>query len=276
MSRTARADVTESVDGGSERAAPEAPVFIGVSLKAYFDHEQTIRWCKQVRDVAARHPYFDRRSRELVALPGLASLASAGQIFDGGPVRLGAQNLWYEDQGAFTGEVGGPTLRQLGCTHVEVGHAERRGIFGEDDAMIERKIAAAVRNGLTPILCVGERDRVDASGAAEICIGQVGRALEQTVRAGTTARIVVAYEPEWAIGAQSPAPVEHITGVGAAVRSWLDGHPLLAGSVIYGGSAGPGLWTELHGHLDGLFLGRFAHRPEALRGVLDEVVELAG
>jgi Triosephosphate isomerase len=272
--------VTRSVDerpaSARNTVASGGPVFIGVSLKAYFDHDQTVRWCEQVRDALAGHPYFDAASRELVVLPGFASLAAAGDVFAGGPIGLGAQNLWYEDRGAFTGEVGGTSLRQLGCTHVEVGHAERRRIFGEDDATIERKIAAAARNGLTPILCVGERDRVDVDAAAATCIGQVERALERTLDAAAETRIVVAYEPEWAIGVEHPAPVEHITGVGAAVRSWLDGHPSLAGSVIYGGSAGPGLWTELHGHLDGLFLGRFAHRPDALRGVLDEVVALAG
>lgn len=261
----------ENVDGRHDVAS----VFIGVSLKAYFDHDQTVRWCMQVHDTLAGHPYFRLPGSEIVVLPAFPSLAAAGQIFDDDPIALGAQNLWYEDRGAFTGEVGGPALRQLGCTHVEVGHAERRSVFGEDDETIERKIAAAVRNDLTPILCVGERERVEADAAAATCIDQVERALEQTVRAGEERRIVVAYEPEWAIGAEHPAPVEHIASVGAAVRDWLDGHPLLAGSVIYGGSAGPGLWTELHGHLDGLFLGRFAHRAGALRGVLDEVVALA-
>ncbi len=253
-----------------------ASVFIGVSLKAYFDHDQTVQWCRQVHDALAEHPYFRLPRSELVVLPAFPSLAAAREIFRDDPIALGAQNLWHEDRGAFTGEVGGPALRQVGCTYVEVGHAERRSLFGEDDATVERKVAAAVRNRLTPILCVGERQRVDVDAAARICIELVERGLEQTVRAGVERRIVVAYEPQWAIGAQHPAPVEHIAGVGATVRSWLDGHPLLAGSVIYGGSAGPGLWTELHGHLDGLFLGRFAHDAHALRGVLDEVAALTG
>jgi len=251
------------------------PLFIGVSLKMYFDHERTLSWCDAVRDrLAARQLPAD--AAELVVLPSLVSLDAAGRIFDGAGVGLGAQNVFWEDAGAYTGEVSAPALSQVGCDYVEVGHAERRRIFGEDDGIIAAKTTAAIRNGLTPILCVGEPSRGDVDAAATRCIADIEQVLAGVVDAGEPTRIVVAYEPEWAIGAQNPAPVDHIAGVCGAIRDWLAGHSVLAGSrVIYGGSAGPGLLTRLNGYADGLFLGRFAHDPDALDAILAEAVELA-
>jgi len=251
-------------------------LFIGVSLKMYFDHPQTLRWCEQVGALAAQHPAVVSGALELAVLPSLPALVPVSQILDGASVRLGAQDLFWEDCGPYTGEVGGAYLRQVGCTYAEIGHAERRRIFHEDDAILRAKVDAAVRNNLTPIVCVGEREPVPAAQAADVCIGQLQAMVAQVLQTGPPRRIVVAYEPEWAIGAQRPAAVSHISGVGLALKQWLDAQEALAGSqVIYGGSAGPGLLTELGHAVDGLFLGRFAHEPEALRGILDEGALLA-
>jgi triosephosphate isomerase len=252
---------------------PATPVLLGVSLKMYFDQETTIAWLGRIADIAARHPAIASGAVELAVLPSFPALVPALAILSGSGVGVGAQNLFWEDEGAFTGEVSGRDLARLGCRYVEIGHAERKRIFGETDEIIARKIAAAIRNGLTPILCVGEPVETSIRDAADSCIAQLTAALAHVV---APTAIVVAYEPEWAIGAQVPASSQHIAGVCGAIGDWLRGHPLLSGSrVIYGGSAGPGLLSDIGHSVDGLFLGRFAHDPDAVAAMLDEAAALA-
>jgi triosephosphate isomerase len=168
--------------------------------------------------------------------------------------------------------VSGTDLRALGCTIAEVGHAERRRHFGDTDAVVRLKVAAAFRNGLTPVLCVGERTRRDGESAAGECAAQLQSAL-----AGQGAPLIVAYEPEWAIGAEHSADPEHVRVVTSRLRAVLEDRPALAGSaIIYGGSAQPGLLPRLAGSVDGLFLGRFAHDPEVLGRILDETLVSGG
>ena len=188
---------------------------------------------------------------------------------------MGAQDLFWEDRGPFTGEVGGPSLRQVGCTYAEIGHFERRRIFREDDPILKAKVAAALRNDLVPILCIGEHELMPAKEAAALCIHQLQAMVPDLSNPNSDRRIVVAYEPEWAIGAERPADVSHIRDVGLAIKEWLRNQVALDGSqLIYGGSAGPGLLTDLGSAVDGLFLGRSVHEPTALGAILDEAALL--
>ncbi|HEY5223973.1 MAG TPA: triose-phosphate isomerase family protein [Microbacteriaceae bacterium] len=253
------------------------PLFIGVSLKMYFDQVQTLRWCNQVAAIARQHQALASGVVELVVIPSFTALSAAAAVFDGIGVGLGAQDLFWEDRGAFTGEVSGPQLTQVGCGYVEIGHAERRRLFHDDESVLQLKVVAATRNALVPILCVGESTRIAAESAADACIEQLASMTAPAIQAGAVIQTVVAYEPEWAIGADRPASADHIRRVCSSIKEWLDEHPSLGGSrVIYGGSAGPGLVGELGRAVDGVFLGRFAHEPEALVGVLDEALVLAG
>jgi triosephosphate isomerase len=238
----------------------------------YFDHDRTLDWCREVRRITAGHPALRNGSVELFVLPGFPSLGHVAAIFAGGPVKIGAQDLFWEDSGAFTGEVSGPMLSQVGCAYVEIGHAERKRLFGETEETIARKVAAALRNGLTPVLCVGERERIGADAAAEECVAAIDSALSSSRTPQT--RIVVAYEPEWAIGAAEPAPSEHVRAVTGRISAALAARGILA-RILYGGSAGPGLLRRLGDEVDGLFLGRFAHDPAALARMLDEAAERA-
>jgi triosephosphate isomerase (TIM) len=244
-------------------------VFIGVSLKMYFGRVRTADWCRGVAEIASSHPAITDGRVRLVVLPSHPYLLEARDIFGATPVHLGGQDLFWEDSGAFTGEVSGAQLAELGCDYAEIGHAERRRIFGEDDAIIALKTAAAVRNGLTPLLCVGESDRSSVEEATAECVAQLDSALS-TVAADAAGPVVVAYEPQWAIGATKPASPQHITAVCAALRTHLT--PFTGSQVIYGGSAQPGLLTQLKSGVDGLFLGRFAHDPSAVATILDEVL----
>ena len=241
---------------------------IGISLKMYFGRARTVEWCRAIADIARSHPAVTQEQAQLVVLPSLPYLLDARELFASTPVRIGGQDLFWEDSGAFTGEVSGTQLCELGCDYVEIGHAERRRIFGEDDDIIAAKTAAAFRNGLTPLLCVGEERPSSVEAATSECVAQLDSALSTV-----TGPVVVAYEPQWAIGAAEPASPPYIAAVCSALRSHLSN--FTRGQVIYGGSAKPGLLTQLGEGVDGLFLGRFAHDPAAVAMILDEVVELA-
>ncbi|MDQ2737052.1 MAG: triose-phosphate isomerase [Actinomycetota bacterium] len=239
--------------------------FVGVSLKMHLDDAATRSWLTRV--AATIVPPSEV---EVVVLPSFTAIASARSILAGSHVSYGAQDCSWEESGAFTGEVSAAVLRELGCGHVEVGHAERRRLFHEDDQMIARKAAAASANSLVPIVCTGELVRSSPRDAAEFSIAQ----LQPVIRALATVRpavseLVVAYEPVWAIGAPEAAPAWHINEVAAIIRRYLD-RAAVNTRVIYGGSAGPGLFAQLH-DLDGLFLGRSALDVDRFAATLAEV-----
>jgi L-erythrulose 1-phosphate isomerase len=251
--------------------AKNPKAIIGVSLKMYFGYQRSVDYCRDVAAIALAHPAVQSGEIELFVLPTLPALPEAARILGPTGAVAGAQDIFWEDEGAFTGEVGGKTVAELGGRYAEVGHAERRRIFGEDDAIIGLKTAAAYRNGLTPVLCVGELQQGSVEEAIARCSAEIDAALNRAQSLGPAGRTIVAYEPQWAIGAPEPAGPEYIS----AVITGLDAHlRALPGqedsSVIYGGSAGPGLVTQLDSAVAGLFLGRFAHDPQALKTILDE------
>jgi triosephosphate isomerase len=249
---------------------------VGVSLKMYFGHTRTVEWCRAIRRIADTHEAVRSGRAELFVLPTYPSIPAALEIL-APVVAVGAQDVATADAGAFTGEVSGAELAELGCSIVEVGHAERRRLLGETSEQVSDKLAAALRNGLLPLLCVGEQVEGSVEDAIAAAVEQIERALQTADSAGADGPIVVAYEPEWAIGRAEPAPPVRVRAVSAGIRDHLAGLEGRHGSrVIYGGSAGPGLLTELGSDVDGLFLGRFAHDPDAVAAILDEVVRADG
>jgi triosephosphate isomerase (TIM) len=238
-------------------------VLLGVSLKMYFGYRQTLDWGRAVATATARHGAFGRGEAEIFVIPSFPAIPAAVEIFSGTPVAVGAQDVATADSGAYTGEVSAPMLAEIGCRYVEVGHAERRNLFGEDEQVVAAKTAAVLRAGLVPVLCVGEAEHGPVEVAARECIAQVESALSEA----PTGRVIVAYEPHWAIGAAEAAGDDHIRDVCTALRE-------SGQTVIYGGSAAPGLLARLGQDVDGLFLGRFAHDVAALDAVLSEADEL--
>jgi len=200
------------------------------------------------------------RACETVLCPPFPALESVGRAIAGSAMRLGAQNLHPEPQGAFTGEVSGPMLRAAGCTYVIVGHSERRHGMGEDDALVARKLRAAQRDDLTPIVCVGETlaERED-SKTAEVLVRQVRAAYDGL---GAAARsTVIAYEPVWAIGTGRVATPEQAREAHEIIRATLD---RVVGSgaggalrILYGGSVNPGNASALFAveEVDGALVG---------------------
>lgn len=250
---------------------------IGSSLKMYFGHQRTLEWVRAVADICAHHPATTGGTVQFFVIPTFPSILGVVELAGPAGIAVGAQDLHWEDAGPFTGEVSGTELAEVGCTMVEVGHAERRALFGETDATVARKTLAGLRNGLAPLLCVGEPDRGSPEQAAAFCIRQLESGLALARAAGVGGRLLVAYEPIWAIGAAEPAAPEYVSAVCRALRDHLGDDELFPqAQVIYGGSAGPGLLPRIAADVDGMFLGRFAHDPNAVRQILDEVVKLEG
>lgn len=247
-------------------------VTLGVSLKMYFGVAEGQAWLERVAALAREHPAIVDGRVELFVAPSFVQIAGALERSSGTRMLVAAQDVAATELGPFTGEVAAAELAELGVALVEIGHAERRALFGEDDATVAAKVASALRHGVTPLLCLGEEERLEPAAAAQRALEQLRSALASA----PAGRLVIAYEPVWAIGAPEPASVEHITAVVGALAGALAADPDRDGSaVIYGGSAGPGLLTRLGDAVDGLFLGRFAHDPDALRLVIDEAAALA-
>jgi len=183
------------------------------------------------------------KDRDVLVAPPFTALAAVAEALRGSDVFLGAQNMHWEREGAFTGEISPAMLKQAGCSHVILGHSERRHIFGESDDMVARKTRAAVDNGLTPILCVGETlPERESSLTLEV----IERQLERSLRALTpdeVSRTVVAYEPVWAIGTGRTATPAQAQEVHAFIRKRLSathGEPAAAAvRILYGGSVKP-------------------------------------
>ncbi|MFK0402867.1 triose-phosphate isomerase family protein [Microbacterium sp. NPDC090225] len=247
-------------------------VTVGVSLKTYFGHERARAWFD---DVAARvrdHDAVRSGAVSFFVTPTYLQVLPALAAFAGTPVRIGGQDVSADEPGAFTGEVTAAELAEVGATIAEIGHAERRRLYGETDEVVAAKVGAALGARLTPLLCIGESERQSPTDAADVAVAQLRSALTDA----PAGAVIVAYEPVWAIGAPEPAPHEHVRVVATALRATLHADAARAASVvIYGGAAGPGLLAALGDAVDGVFLGRFAHDPDALVSVLDEASALA-
>jgi len=158
---------------------------------------------------------------EVVICPPFTSLTVASQLMKGSPLKLGAQNLHYEDEGAYTGEISGRMLKSVGCEYVIVGHSERRSYFQETDEVVNRKARKALSHGLKPIICVGETLDERERGLTEVVVGrQVRGALDGLSRDGAS-RIVIAYEPVWAIGTGRNATAAQAQEVHVFIRGIL-------------------------------------------------------
>jgi triosephosphate isomerase (TIM) len=184
--------------------------------------------------------YFDKV--DVSVIPPFTDLRSVQTLVDGDKLRLtyGAQDLSQHDSGAYTGEISGAFLAKLGCTHVVVGHSERRTYHHEDDALVAAKAAAALKHDLTPIVCIGEHLEVrEASAHVSHCQAQLRGSLAG-LSAEQIGKVVIAYEPVWAIGTGRVASAADAQEVCAAVRTELGtlASPQIADTVrgLYGGS----------------------------------------
>lgn len=239
-----------------------------IGLKAYFSHARTLAWFDGLVGLAGAGR---AEGVTVVVVPSATALtALAGPAGQAGVV-LGAQDCSRFPAGAWTGELPAPLLAEIGASVVEVGHTERRRHLGDTDELVAAKARAAVAAGLVPMVCVGERARTTPADAAAEVEQQLAASLDGVP---TSAPVLVAYEPDWAIGAADPAPTVHVAEVARRLRAWLARYP--GSSLIYGGAAGPGTYRDLVDVVDGLGLGRRVHDLGALAEVFDEMREARG
>jgi triosephosphate isomerase (TIM) len=178
-------------------------------------------------------------SADVLLCPPFVYLSEVGRLLKGSDLRLGAQSVCAEPSGAFTGEVSAAMLKDLGCSHVIVGHSERRALYKEGDALVARKFVAAQSQGLTPILCVGETLEERDGGHTMAVVNRQLAAVVDLAGIAAFERAVVAYEPIWAIGTGKNASPQQAQEVHQHIRAALDRQDArIAGliRVLYGGS----------------------------------------
>jgi triosephosphate isomerase len=197
---------------------------------------------------------------DVLVCPAFVYLTQVAEALAGSKLQLGAQNVHQAGQGAFTGEVSAPMLRDVGCSHVLVGHSERRTLFGETDAVIAAKFVAVQDAGLIPVLCVGESAEQREAGETDSVVQQQLRAVLASAGAAAFARAVIAYEPVWAIGTGLTATPQQAQAVHALIRRELAAQACAAADavqVLYGGSVKAANAAELFAQpdIDGALVG---------------------
>ena len=207
----------------------------------------------------------------LVLAPPATALVALQQRIAKSGISLAGQNCHWEDTGAFTGEISPAMLSDLGCTYVIVGHSERRHIFNESDEIVARKLAAAIRNNLRPILCVGETlDERNAGRTMEVIMRQMQLALKDP-NEDVIANLEVAYEPVWAIGTGHNADPSQIVEVHGAIRNYLtSSFGKTAFRILYGGCVTAENASDLGktSEVNGLLVGGASLNPESFLAVI--------
>ena len=212
--------------------------------------------------------------REVMIAPAFIALAAVAEAIKGSAIRVGAQNVAWEREGAFTGEVSPPMLTGIGVEMAIVGHSERRQIFREDDTMINRRLLAALAVGLVPVLCIGETlEEREAERTFAVLEGQLRSGL-QGVTAAEASRVVLAYEPVWAIGTGKTASKEQAQEVHGFLRGLLGQlfEKNIAESIriLYGGSVKPDNIDALMAQpdIDGALVGGAALTAESFERIV--------
>lgn len=239
-------------------------------------HSNHLEAIQMIQKLHWRLQEADYERVDVVVAPPYTSLRSAQTVIEVDRMRigLGAQDVFWEDEGAYTGAVSAPMLAKLSVSYVIVGHSERRQHFGETDETVNRKLRAVLRHGMTPILCVGETLEQREAGEAEaVVVAQLSAALEG-IDPAAVAAMAIAYEPVWAIGTGRNATPDDAGEMCEAIRVEVGE---LAGSaayestrVLYGGSVNPGNIKAMMAkrHIDGALVGGASLDPDTFAAVV--------
>jgi triosephosphate isomerase len=221
---------------------------------------------------------IDDRATCLV-FPPYVYLPEIARLLAGSSIQLGAQDVSAESQGAFTGEVSSAMLLDVGCTHVLVGHSERRALNGENDAVVARKFASTASQGLTPVLCIGERLEQRESGRTHAVLARQLDAILAITGVAAFGRAIVAYEPVWAIGTGKTASPQQAQDAHAFIRGRVAAHDasIAAGlRILYGGSVKASNAAELFGmpDVDGGLVGGASLKAEEFLAIWSAAAEV--
>ena len=211
---------------------------------------------------------------EVVLAPPFTALASVSETIKGSRVTLAAQNMFYEDKGAYTGEIAPGMLKDIGCTYVIIGHSERRKYFHEQDNDVNLKVKKALSAGLKPIMCVGETDEERVKGITQAVVGrQVKQGLSSVEKIDN---VVIAYEPVWAIGTGKVATSAQAQEMHKFIRGILKdmyGSAVNDIRILYGGSVTKDNIGELIGmeDIDGALVGGASLKPDGFLGIIQQI-----
>lgn len=212
---------------------------------------------------------------DIAVCPPFVYVDAVVQVAHNSHIKVGAQNLYFESSGAYTGEVSGPMVKDIGCDYVILGHSERRAIFGESDEQVNKKLHAALANDLTPIVCVGELlEEREAGKTLDVIKSQFQGSLAGLDTASAS-RLVIAYEPVWAIGTGKVATPDQAEEVHASLRAMLaetfGADVADAVRIQYGGSVKPDNASDLMSqpNIDGALVGGAALKADSFLAIIE-------
>jgi triosephosphate isomerase len=246
------------------------PIVAG-NWKMHNTIQESVSLAKAIKDGAA-----GLKKTEIVLAPPFTALHSVYTAIKGSNVTLASQNIFYEDKGAYTGEVAPGMLKDVGCTYAIIGHSERRKYFSERDEDVNLKVKKALSTGLKPIVCVGETEDERVKGITEFVVGvQVKKALYEI---NSLSDIVIAYEPVWAIGTgkvATPIEAEEVHRFIRGVLSEVYSGASSGVRILYGGSVTPENIGELIDmeDIDGALVGGASLKPDTFLGIIRKVSE---
>lgn len=239
---------------------------IGGNWKMYKESTGTTSFFESFRPLVERSEHC-----EIVIFPPFLDLETAVTSTRGTRIQIGAQDLYWAKEGAFTGDVSGPMIRAAGCSHVIVGHSERRQYFGETNEGVLKKTLAALDSGLTPIVCVGEREKKNAKAV----LMEQFRCAIGALSGGQFARIVIAYEPVWAIGTSEAAtPVDAAKAhqfIRGQAKDSFGADAANNVRILYGGSVTPNDAKSLmaQSEIDGFLVGGASLDPVSFASIVN-------
>ncbi|MHB8158634.1 MAG: triose-phosphate isomerase [Desulfocucumaceae bacterium] len=244
--------------------------FIGANWKMYKTIGEAESFAYDLLASAKLYPDVD-----LAIFPAFTALSRVGKVLHGTSIKMGAQNMHPESQGAFTGEISPGMLVDAGCSYVIIGHSERRHVFNESNEFINKKIKAALKHGLTPLLCIGETLVEKRSGATDaVCKKQLLASLAG-LEPDDAGKIVVAYEPVWAIGTGENATPDDAAANISLIRELIGkefgNETKAAVRILYGGSVKPNNAHEyfLCRDIDGALVGGASLDKDLLMGIVE-------
>lgn len=225
------------------------------------DPEEARSFLKSFRNLLAQQPL--ESNREVIIFPTAMSLATVSEECKNTKIHFGPQNVYYEKSGAFTGENSATMAQKLGSTFCLIGHSERRQIFHESDAILHRKVELLQSLKMTPVLCIGETQKQrDEKKTLLVCFQQLDEAL---VDVDHTQRLIIAYEPVWAIGTGLVATLDQVAEVHSAIHDKLSSRNFKNFQILYGGSVKPDNASDLLKvpHVDGFLIGGASLEPDS-------------
>ena len=257
-------------------------IFVGASWKMNKTVRESLEYVSLLKDfIAEKKEILKSSDVEVFILPTHLPLYPISLSLADSYLKFGAQNSFWADEGAYTGEVSPMHLKEIGCSFVELGHPERLYILKEDEQLINKKVIGVIRNGLTPILCIGEEEEYDKKQDVYDFLARQMRAYFRDIDKKQINEILLAYEPVWAIGADRSAPVEYIYDSLCFIRRFLsDEYGSSTGEnqyIIYGGSVNPESAFEILklANNNGIFIGRASLNFDYFTNMINMAVEAA-